>query len=111
VPTGGRLQRRRLDKTERQSVALERDRQRLLEGLSAWPDSCPEARVHRSTIDPTLKQPFMAREVERVREQRGARLIWVYSPAALEGPIAGLDAAFPEGEAGGTSCNAGTLAS
>jgi hypothetical protein len=34
--------------------------------------------AYRSEIDPVLKLLLDAREVERVREQRGARMLWVY---------------------------------
>ena len=54
--------------------------------------------VYRSNIDPVLRDLLDAREIERVREQRGSRLLWVYSARReLDGPIADLDRVFREG--------------
>ena len=65
---------------------------KLLEGAS----------FYRFDIDPVLKELLEAREVDREREQRGARLLWVYfARRELEGPIVDLDRAFREGEAEG----------
>jgi hypothetical protein len=57
--------------------------------------------VCRPQIDPVLRRLVDAQEVEREREQRGSRMLWVYSRRRrLEGRFADLDRVFREGEEG-----------
>jgi hypothetical protein len=60
-----------------------------------------DARFYRSNIDPVLRDLLEAGEVDREREPRGKRMMWVYSARReLDGEIAELDRAFREGDSG-----------
>jgi hypothetical protein len=87
-----------LGKERRQWVALQvlgDDRLTAREVFERVARNFNEGAVYRSDIDPVLKRLLDAREVERVREQRGKRMLWVWSRrTALEGPIADLERAL-----------------